>query len=50
MTYNVIDDLSKLIITLPFMEVVKISQKRENLLRIIDDFDTRMDVAVLNYK
>jgi hypothetical protein len=50
MTYNVIDDLSKLIITFPFMEVVKIPQQRENLLRILDDSDTRMEVAVINSK
>jgi hypothetical protein len=35
MTYNVIDDLSKLRITFPFMEVVKIPQQRENLLKIL---------------
>jgi ribosomal protein S4E len=50
MTYNVIDDLSKLRITFPFMEVVKIPQQRENLLRILDDSDTRMEVAVINSK
>jgi len=37
MTYNVIDDLTKLRITLPFMEVVKIPQQRENILKIIDE-------------
>jgi hypothetical protein len=30
MTYNVIDDLSKLKINFPFMEVVKIPKKRKN--------------------
>jgi hypothetical protein len=33
MTYNVVEDLSKLRITLPFTEVVKIPQQRENILR-----------------
>jgi hypothetical protein len=50
MTYNVIDDLSKLRIAFPFMEVVKIPQQRENLLRIVDNLDTRMEVAVINSK
>jgi hypothetical protein len=48
MTYNIIDGISKLIITLPFMEVVKIPQQREYLLRILDDSDTRMEIAVIN--
>jgi hypothetical protein len=50
MTHNVIDDLSKLRITFPFMEVVKIPHQRENLLRILDNSDTRMEVAVINSK
>jgi hypothetical protein len=50
MTYNIMDDLSKLKITFPFMEVVKIPQQRENLLKILDDTDTRMEVAVINSK
>jgi hypothetical protein len=37
MTYNVVEDLSKLRITLPFTEVVKIPQQRENILRLLDD-------------
>ena len=47
MTYNIMDDLSKLKITFPFMEVVKIPQQREKLLKIFDDLDTRMEVAVI---
>jgi hypothetical protein len=50
MTYNVINDLSKVIITFASMEVVKIPQQGENLLRILDNFDTRMEVAVINSK
>jgi hypothetical protein len=46
----VIDDLSKLRISFPFMEVVKISQQSEFFLRILDDFDTRMELAVTNTK
>jgi hypothetical protein len=41
MTYNVINDLAKLIITLPFMEVVKIPQQRENILNICGYSNTR---------
>jgi hypothetical protein len=37
MTYNVVDELTKLQITFPFMEVVKIPQQRENILNILDD-------------
>jgi hypothetical protein len=37
MTYNLIDDLNKLRITFPFMEVVKIPQQRENILNILDE-------------
>jgi hypothetical protein len=48
MSYNIIGDISKLRITFPFMEVVKIPQQRENLLMILDDSDTRMEVAVIN--
>jgi hypothetical protein len=42
------DDLSKLIINFPFMEVVKIPQQREKLLKILDDTDTRMEVVVVS--
>jgi hypothetical protein len=37
MTYNFVEDLSKLRITLPFMEVVKIPQQRHNILKLLDD-------------
>jgi hypothetical protein len=37
MTYNVVEDLSKLRITLPFTEVVKIPHQRENILKLLDD-------------
>jgi hypothetical protein len=37
MKYNVVEDLSKLRITLPFTEVVKIPQQRENILKLLDD-------------
>ena len=37
MKYNVVEDLSKLRITLPFTKVVKIHQQRENILRLLDD-------------
>jgi hypothetical protein len=48
MTYNVIDDLTKLRITFPFMEVVKIPQQRENILKILDEPSTRIEVVVTN--
>jgi hypothetical protein len=48
MTYNVIDDLAKLRITFPFMEVVKIPQQRENILKILDDSNTRIEGVVMN--
>jgi len=41
MSYNLIDDLAKLIITFPFMEAVKIPQQRENILKILDYSNTR---------
>jgi hypothetical protein len=50
MTYNVIDDLTKLRITLPFMEVVKIPQQRENILKILDEPSNRIEVVVENPK
>jgi hypothetical protein len=37
MMYNVVDDLRKLRITLPFTEVVKIPQQRENILKLLDE-------------
>jgi hypothetical protein len=45
MTYNVIDDLSKLRITFPFMEVVKIPQQRKNILKFLDEPIHRMEVV-----
>jgi hypothetical protein len=42
MKYNVIDDLSKLRITFPFMEVVKIPQQRKNILKFLDELVHRM--------
>jgi len=45
MTYNVIDDLTKLGITLPFMEVVKFPQQRENILNILDEPSHRIEVV-----
>jgi hypothetical protein len=48
MNYNLVDELAKLIITLPFMEVVKIPQHRENILKILDDSNTRIEVDVMN--
>jgi hypothetical protein len=37
MTYNLVDELTKLHITLPFLEVVNIPQQRDNLLKILDN-------------
>jgi hypothetical protein len=48
MTYNVIDNLTKLRITFPFMEVVKIPQQRENILNILDEPSTRIEAVVTN--
>jgi hypothetical protein len=48
MSYHVIDDLTKLRITFPLMEVVKIPQQRENILNILDDSKTRIKVDVIN--
>jgi hypothetical protein len=48
MTYNVIDDLTKLRITFPFMEVVKIPQQRENILNILDEPSNIIEVVVTN--
>jgi hypothetical protein len=53
MTYNVVDDLTKLQITFPFMEVVKIPQQRENVLKILDDtssYNPRIEEIVINMK
>jgi hypothetical protein len=37
MTYNVVEDLRKSSITLPFTEAVKIPKQRGNILRFLDD-------------
>jgi hypothetical protein len=50
MTYNVIEDLCKLRITLPFIEVVKISQQRENILKLLDDPYEREKAVVTSPK
>jgi hypothetical protein len=50
MTYNVIYDLSKLRITLSFMEVVKIMQLRQNILKILDEPSHRMEVVASSSK
>jgi hypothetical protein len=53
MTYNVVDELTRLWITLPFMEVVKIPQQRENMLNILDDTslsNPRIEATVINTK
>jgi hypothetical protein len=50
MKYNVVEDLIKLRITLPFTEVVKIPQKRENFLRLLDDPFENVEVIVTSPK
>jgi hypothetical protein len=50
MIYNVVDDLSKLRITLPFTEVVKIPQQRENILKLLDEPARRIEAVVANPK
>jgi hypothetical protein len=50
MKYNIVEDLSNMRITLPLMEVVKIPQERENILRLFDDPSRRMEVVVINTK
>jgi ribonuclease HI len=50
MTYNVVEDLSKLRITFPFTEVVKIPQQRENILKLLDDPSEREEVVVTSPK
>jgi hypothetical protein len=37
MMYNVMEDISKLRINMPFMEVVKIPQQRQNILKLLDN-------------
>jgi hypothetical protein len=51
MAYNVVDDLTKLHITLPFLEVVKIPQQKENILKVMgneDKHDTRVEATIMN--
>jgi hypothetical protein len=48
MTYNLIYYLTKLKITLPFIEVVKIPWKRENILKILHEPNTRIEVVITN--
>jgi hypothetical protein len=50
MKYNVVEELSKLRITLPFIEVVKIPQQRENILRLLDDPSEKVEVVVTSRK
>jgi hypothetical protein len=50
MTYIVVEDLSKLRITLPFTEVVNIPQQRENILKLLDDPYEREKVVVSSSK
>jgi hypothetical protein len=50
MTYNVMEDLSKLRITFPFIEVVKIPQERQKKLKLLDDPFEREEVVVTSPK
>jgi hypothetical protein len=50
MKYNVAEDLSKIRITIPFTEVVKIPQQRGNILRLLDDPSRKMEVVVISLK
>ena len=50
MKYNVVDDSSKLRITLPFTEVVKIHQQRENILKLLDGPAGRIEFVVASPK
>lgn len=50
MKYSVVEDLSKLRITLPFTEVGKIPQQRENILRLLDNPAGRMEAIVMSPK
>lgn len=49
-TYNVMDNLNELQITFPFLEVVKIPQKRENILKYLENkdvIDKRVEAIVI---
>jgi hypothetical protein len=50
MNYNLVDELARLQITLPFMGLVKIPQKREkeNILKILYDTNSGIDAVVMN--
>jgi hypothetical protein len=51
MTYNIIDDLTKLHIILPFLHVVKIPQQKENILKVLENEDKPaigVEVAVIS--
>jgi hypothetical protein len=50
MIYNFVENLSKIRITLPFTEVVKIPQQRENILRLLDDPFEKEEVVVTSLK
>jgi hypothetical protein len=50
MKYNVVEDLSKIGITLPFTEVVKIPQQRENIMILLDDPSGKTKVVVISPK
>jgi hypothetical protein len=50
MKYNVVEDLSKIRITLPFTKVVKIPQQRENNLILLDDPSEKVEVVVTSSK
>jgi hypothetical protein len=50
MAYNVVEDLSKLRINLPFIEVVKIPQQRQNILTFLDDPYERAEDVVTSPK
>jgi hypothetical protein len=50
MTYNVMEDLSKLRINFPITEVVKIPQQRHNILKLFDDPYERDEAIVTSTK
>jgi hypothetical protein len=49
-THNVVEDLSKLRITLPFTELMKIPQPRENILILLDDPPEKGEIVVTSLK
>jgi hypothetical protein len=50
MMYNVMEDLSKWRMTLPFMEVVKMPQQRQDILKLLDDPSEIVEVVVTSPK